>query len=175
MNNRLSSYIALLLSKIVYINNDFFLDKGEYDITINGDSEYTVISIRKSYDDNYICEIMISEKYVELLKNFRSTITDYEEGIQGEYYRNIKKICDSIIEEIEKYSYIEVDEETEDLEEITEENGMKVIITEDDIKKAIERANDYTNDYKGEFLLDKLEQKEINDKYQIILYYRKGE
>lgn len=52
---------------------------------------------------------------------------------------------------------------------------MKVIITEDDIKKAIERANDYTNDYKGEFVLEKLEQKEINGKYQIILYYSEGE
>ena len=72
-----------------------------------------------------------------------------------------------------KYSYIE--EEDEELEEITEENGMKVIITEDSLIKALERADEYTKDYKGDFVLDKLEQKEINSKYQIILYYREGE
>lgn len=62
-----------------------------------------------------------------------------------------------------------------ELEEITEENGMKVIITEDNLIKALERADEYTKDYKGDFVLDKLEQKEINSKYQIILYYSEGE
>lgn len=62
-----------------------------------------------------------------------------------------------------------------ELEEITEENGMKVIITEDNLIKALERADEYTKDYKGDFSLDKLEQKEINSKYQIILYYSEGE
>ena len=63
----------------------------------------------------------------------------------------------------------------EELEEITEENGMKVIITEGNLIKALERADEYTKDYKGEFVLEKLEQKEINSKYQIILYYSEGE
>lgn len=61
------------------------------------------------------------------------------------------------------------------LKELTEENGMKVIITEDNLIKALERADEYTKDYKGDFILDKLEQKEINNKYQIILYYSEGE
>ena len=61
------------------------------------------------------------------------------------------------------------------LKEITEENGMKVIITEDSLIKALERADEYTKDYKGDFVLNKLEQKEINSKYQIILYYSEGE
>ena len=175
VNNRLSSYIARLVNEIIYINNEPFVDPGEYDVAVSTTFGNTYLYIRKSDDLNYKYDIMISEKYIELFGNSRSTITENEEGIQGEYYRKIKRICDSIIEEIDKYSYIEVDEETEELEEITEENGMKVIITEDDIKKAIERANDYTNDYKGDFSLDKLEQKEINGKYQIILYYSKGE
>lgn len=63
----------------------------------------------------------------------------------------------------------------EKLKELTEENGMKVIITEDNLIKALERADEYTKDYKGDFVLDKLEQKEINSKYQIILYYSEGE
>lgn len=61
------------------------------------------------------------------------------------------------------------------LKEITEENGMKVIITEDTLIKAIERADEYTKDYKGEFVLEKLEQKKINGKYQVILYYSEGD
>lgn len=61
------------------------------------------------------------------------------------------------------------------LKELTEENGMKVIITEDTLIKAIERADEYTKDYKGEFVLEKLEQKKLNNKYQIILYYSKGD
>ena len=52
---------------------------------------------------------------------------------------------------------------------------MKVIITEDNLIKALERADEYTKDYKGDFVLDKLEQKEINNKYQIILYYSEGD
>lgn len=61
------------------------------------------------------------------------------------------------------------------LKELTEENGMKVIITEDSLIKALERADEYTKDYKGEFVLEKLEQKKLNDKYQIILYYSEGD
>ena len=148
------------------------MDPGEYDVTISESCGLKFIYIKKSDDLNYKYDIMISEKYIELFQNSRSTITENEEGIQGEYYRKIKRICDSIIEEIDRYSYIEEDEE---LEEITEENGMKVIITEDNLIKALERADEYTKDYKGEFVLDKLEQKEINNKYQIILYYSEGE
>ena len=175
VNNRLSSHIARLVNEIVYINNEPFVDSGEYDVTISESFGLKFIYIKKSDDLNYKYDIMISENYIELSGNGRSTITENEEGIQGEYYRKIKKICDSIIEEIEKYSYIDKTEDTEELEEINEENGMKVIITEDNLIKALERADEYTKDYKGEFILEKLEQKEINDKYQIILYYREGE
>ena len=148
------------------------MDSGEYDLGISESCGLKFLYIRKSDDLNDIYDIMISEKYIELFKNSRSTITENVEGIQGEYYRKIKVICDSIIKEIDKYPCVEVNEE---LEEITEENGMKVIITEDDLKKAIERTDEYIKDYKGKFELDKLEQKEINNKYQIILYYSEGE
>lgn len=77
-----------------------------------------------------------------------------------------------MIKVFEKITNIKDEKE---LEEITEENGMKVIITEDNLIKALERADEYTKDYKGDFILDKLEQKEINNKYQIILYYSEGE
>lgn len=174
MDNRLSSYIACQLSEIVYINNEPFLPSGEYDVAISGSCGLKFLYIRKSDDLNYKYDILISNNYIELSSISRSTITENEAGIQGEYYRKIKKICDSIIEEINKYSYIE-EEEDEELEEITEENGMKVIITEDSLIKALERADEYTKDYKGDFVLDKLEQKEINSKYQIILYYSEGE
>lgn len=172
VNNRLSSYIARLVNEIVYINNEPFVHPGEYDVAISESCGLKFLYIRKSDDLNTKYDILLSEKYIELSGNGRSTITENEAGIQGEYYRNIKKICDSIIEEIDRYSYIEEDEE---LEEITEENGMKVIITEDTLIKALERADEYTKDYKGDFSLDKLEQKEINSKYQIILYYSEGE
>ena len=151
------------------------MDSGEYDVTISESCGLKFIYIKKSDDLNYKYDIMISEKYIELFQNSRSTITEDKEGPQGEYYRKIKRICDSIIEEIEKYSYIDETEKAEELEEITEENGMKVIITEDNLIKALERADEYTKDYKGEFVLEKLEQKEINNKYQIILYYSEGE
>ena len=157
MDNRLSSYIACQLSEIVYINNEPFLPSGEYDVAISGSCGLKFLYIRKSDDLNYKYDILISNNYIELSSISRSTITENEAGIQGEYYRKIKKICDSIIEEINKYSYIE--EEDEELEEITEENGMKVIITEDSLIKALERADEYTKDYKGDFVLDKLEQK----------------
>lgn len=171
MDNRLSSYIACQLSEIVYINNEPFVDSGEYDVAISESCGLKFLYIRTD-DLKYKYDIMIGEKYIDLSSNYRSTIAENEEGIQGEYYRKIKKICDSIIKEIDKYSYIEEDEE---LEEINEENGMKVIITEDNLLKALERADEYTKDYKGDFVLDKLEQKEINSKYQIILYYSEGE
>ena len=92
------------------------------------------------------------------------------------YYLPIKKynsdlyyLIPDLIKVFENITNINDEKE---LEELTEENGMKVIITEDNLIKALERADEYTKDYKGDFSLDKLEQKEINSKYQIILYYR---
>ena len=88
------------------------------------------------------------------------------------YNSDLHYLIPDLIKVFENITNIKDEKE---LEEITEENGMKVIITEDNLIKALERADEYTKDYKGDFSLDKLEQKEINSKYQIILYYREGE
>lgn len=88
------------------------------------------------------------------------------------YNSNLHYLIPDLIKVFENITNIKDEKE---LEEITEENGMKVIITEDNLIKALERADEYTKDYKGDFSLDKLEQKEINSKYQIILYYSEGE
>lgn len=61
VNNRLSSYIALQLSKISYINNEPFLDSGEYDVAVSTIFGRILLYIRKSNDLNSIHDIVVSE------------------------------------------------------------------------------------------------------------------
>lgn len=178
--------------KIMSVLNDF------NDIKIKNESIVDLLenaTVEISYDSRYSFRIFPSKNPKSKYKSW--IIANIEDGGISFKYNTVNILDYSDIEKDNHLYYLPIGRSSDlyylipdlikvfenitnikdekELEEITEENGMKVIITEDTLIKAIERADEYTKDYKGEFVLEKLEQKKINGKYQVILYYSEGE